>query len=106
MVCTCLYGEEQKLYRHELLSAALSRLHGRESNKLMSRQSILLPVLLPEQMQQMSVMVLTRLDTPAFRPRQATSSARQANGPAHFPEHPRHCADCLRTVGVFFGLLT
>jgi len=51
-------------------------------------------------------LVLSRLYMPAARPRQAPSSVRQTNGPAHFPEHPRHCDDWLRTVGVFFGLLT
>ena len=81
-------GLHMKLYhkQHEPLSAALSRLHVRQSNKLLSRQPTLLPVLLIEQLQQMSVVVLSRLYMPAIRPRQATSSARQTSGPAHFPE--------------------
>jgi len=42
--------------QHEPLSAALSGLHVRQSNELLSGQLILLPGLLLEQLQQMSML--------------------------------------------------
>ncbi len=42
----------------------------------------------------------------AARARQATRSATQTNGSFHFPMHPGHRAEWLRTAGMFFGLLT
>jgi len=92
--------------QHEQLSAVLSELHVQQSNELLSGQLTLLPGLLFEQLQQLSMLVPEQAIHTAARARQATRSARQTNGPSHFPEHPMHCAEWLRTADMFLILLT
>ena len=88
-VCVPVEAAETAQKQHQLLSAALSGLHVWQSNELLSRQLTLLPGLLLEQLQQISMVICT--------------AARATNGPSHFPVHTRHRAEWTGSAGIFLN---
>jgi len=91
------------LTQHEPLSAVFRKLQVRQSNEraadTAARSAVRAAAAVEHTRAEQAIHT-------AARARQAKRSARQTNDPSHFPVHPRHCADWLRTTGMFLGLLT